>query len=510
MNKVIVVSLIAVLLCSANCYAQSNAAASEKDFASAFDAYIQKTMERLPVIPGLAVVVIKDDHPVFVRAYGMADKEAGTKAAVDTLFYIASSTKSFTALSAALLDKEGKIKLDDSISKYSSGIQFKDQLPDKITVRDLLTHTSGLRNEALTFRMAYSGESDPADMKRVFADGTTFVDGRYGKYNYDNLGYNIYAVLLQNHLGMKWQDLLQDKIFDPVGMKHTTAYVSKARAKKWKIAAPYLFDAATGKMERSPLSKTDSNMQSAGGIFASITDIGKWLNMNMNDGKLNGKQVIPADVVRAVHTGYTQTVREAPPFSGAGQYGLGWQIGKYRDEKVIYHHGGFPGYRSHISFLPEKRIAVAVLANDGFAGARAADVLATYAYDWWLGTADLKQVYEKQLQDLVDGYTQGTKRIIASTADRAKRTSQLTQPLADYAGTYRNDIYGTIEISVSGNDLAVRMGNISCIATPFTEKETIRVEMIPGSGEVIKFNKNAEKGIESLAYAGVPFAKVSR
>ncbi|HTK25158.1 MAG TPA: serine hydrolase domain-containing protein, partial [Pyrinomonadaceae bacterium] len=111
MNKVIVLSLVALILSTANIIAQSNAAAAEKDFVAAYEGYIRTTMERLPDIPGLAIVVIKDDRPIFVRAYGMADKEAGTKADVDTLFYIASSTKSFTALSAALLDKEGKIKL---------------------------------------------------------------------------------------------------------------------------------------------------------------------------------------------------------------------------------------------------------------------------------------------------------------------------------------------------------------------------------------------------------------
>src|SRR5262249_46147826 len=197
------------------------------------------------------------------------------------------------------------------------------------------------------------------------------------------------------------QDVLQEKIFDPLAMKHTTAYISRASAKKWNVAAPYMFDASAGKIARSPLSKVDSNMQSAGGIFASITDIGRWLNMNMNDGKLDGKQVIPSDVVRAVHTGYAQTVRDPEPFVGEGQYGLGWQIGKYRNETVIYHHGGFPGYASHISYLPEKKIAVAVLVNEGFVGQKAGHMLATFAHDWWLQTPDLLGIYEKQLQEIL-------------------------------------------------------------------------------------------------------------
>jgi len=343
--------------------------------------FVQRTLEKFPEIPGIAVVVIKDDKPAFLKAYGMADKEARVNADIDTMWYIASSTKSFTALAAALVDNDGKIRLDDAVTKYTAGIALKNPIPEKVKIRDLLTHTSGLRNGALGFRMAYSGDSDPKDMVKVFAEATTFNEEAYGRYAYTNLGYNIYAVLLQNHAKMRWQDLLQNRVFDPLGMNHTTSYISRAEARKWRVAAPYILDPETGKTVRSPLAKTDSNLQSAGGMFASANDLGKWLIVNMNEGRLGGKQIFPAEVMKAVHTGYTATEREQPPFSGAGEYGLGWQIGRYKDNRVIYHHGGFPGYRSHISYLPDQKIGVAVLVNEGSIGGRVADLLATYAYD---------------------------------------------------------------------------------------------------------------------------------
>ena len=360
MKKAIVISLVALLLNSAGpfVFAQTLRPASEKDFTATYDAQIRKTMATFPDLPGIAIVVIKDDRPIFVRAYGMADKEAGIKADSDTLFYTGSSTKSFTALAAAMLDQEGKIKLSDPVTKYTPGIRFKNEIPDKITIRDLLTHTSGLRNGALINRLAFTGQIDQREIDHVFAEGTTFNDANFGKYNYTNLGYNIYGLALHYHLNKKWQDLLQERIFAPAGLKHTTAYVSKARAKKFKIVAPYVIStdgSDAGKMVRSGLEKTDDNMQSAGGIFMSISDLGRWLNLNMNGGKLDGKQVVPADIIRKVQTGYTKSTRNEPPFSGDGEYGLGWQIGKYRNEKVVYHHGGYPGYRSHVSFMPERK-----------------------------------------------------------------------------------------------------------------------------------------------------------
>src|SRR5262245_62136402 len=105
---------------------------------------------------------------------------------------------------------------------------------DKVTIRDLLTHTSGLRNDALINRLAFTGQIDQREIDHVFAEGTSFNDAAFGKYNYTNLGYNIYGLALHYHLNKKWQDLLQERIFAPAGLKHTTAYISKARAKNFK------------------------------------------------------------------------------------------------------------------------------------------------------------------------------------------------------------------------------------------------------------------------------------
>src|SRR5687768_10633617 len=301
MKKAIVISLVALLLNSAGVFAQTLPAATGKEFTAAYDAQVGKTLATFPDLPGIAIVVIKDDKPIFIRAYGMADKEAGIKADPDTLYYIASSTKSFTALAAAMLDQEGKIEFSDPLTKYTPGIRFKNEIPDKITIRDLLTHTSGLRNNPLVNRLAFTGQIDQSDLDRVLAEGTTLNDANFGKYNYTNLGYNIYGLALHYHLHRKWQDVLQERIFIPAGLQHTTAYVSKARARKYKIAAPYVIDTDVvnaGKMVRSQLEKTDENMQSAGGMFMSISDLGRWLNLNMNSGKVGGKQVLPAHLDR--------------------------------------------------------------------------------------------------------------------------------------------------------------------------------------------------------------------
>jgi len=260
---------------------------------------------------------------------------------------------------------------------------------------------------------------------------------------------------------------------------------------------------------RSPIDKQDNNMQAAGGMLTSLNDLGRWLSVNMNNGRLDGKQVIPADVMQMVHTGYTDTTRDQRPFTGNGKYGLGWQMGRYRDENVVYHHGGYAGWSSHISYMPDKKIGVAVMINESTAGGRIGHLLATYAYDRWLGT-DTNESYAKQLQDISGQYGKMKQQMIASVKSRSTRTSQLTRPLAEYAGRYSNDMLGNIDIAVEGNTLGVRMGYVHVVSTPFTQKETIRVEMTPGEGVVIQFETDGAGKVSSLTYAGLKFARVVR
>ncbi len=509
MKNILLLIIASLTISPMTLCAQTATAVSEKDLAAELDTYIRQTMEKIPELPSVAVVVVKNDKPIFMRAYGSANKENGTKADANTLYYIASSTKSYMALAAALLDREGKIKLNDPVVKYLPGVTFKTPFPEKIAVRDLLTHTSALRNSAIVWRTAYTGEVDDKDLLRALAEGTTFDDAGYGKYAYTNLGYNIYGILVKQTLGKKWQDVLQEKVFGPLGLKQTSAYESKPRAARLTLADSYLFDPVTESVIRSPIAKMDDNMQAAGGIYTSLNDMARWLSFNMNDGKLDGKQAMPAELIQSVHTGYTDTARDQPPFTGNGKYGLGWQIGKYRDQTVVYHHGGYAGWSTHVSYMPDKKIGISVMVNESTAGGRISHLLATYAYDRLLG-AETAESYAKQLQDIGQQYGRMKEQMIGSVASRASRKSQLTKPLADYTGRYTNNILGKIDVAVEGVTLVVRMGYIRAVSTPFTEKDTIRVELDPGRGEIITFNINDTGQVDSLTYGNMKFMRAVR
>lgn len=505
MRHVVFFTVISLVIGPLASLAQQARPASDAQIAADIDKYIQRTMTAIPELPSVAIVVIKDDKPFFLKAYGWANREAGLKADENTLYYNASSTKSYMALAAALLDRDGKVKLDAPMTKYARGITFRSSIPDKVTVRDLLTHTSGLKNSSLAWRTAFSGEIEKKELTHVFAEGTTYSDEDHGKYAYTNTGYNIYGLLLELSLNRTWQEMLREKVFRPLKLKQTATSPSKARAAGLSLAASYLFSPAAEAVVRSPLDKQDNNMQAAGGMFTSLNDLGRWLRVNIDDGVLDGKQVIPASVMKAAHTGYTDTIREEGPFPGNSKYGLGWQIGKYRNETVISHLGGYSGWSSHVSFMPDKKIGVAVMINESTAGGHMANVFATHAYDMLLGGATHDS--KGQVDQLAAQYGKLKQQMIDSFRKRATRTSMLTRPLTEYTGSYRNDLMGTIVVGVEENALAVRMGYIHVVSTPYTEKDSIRVEMTPGQGETIRFAAGSDGRVSSLTYSGMQFVR---
>ena len=499
-KKMVVVAMVCWLATS---LALAQSTPNQQQFTAELDSYIQKLMEKIPVIPGLTVTIVNGNGAIFNKAYGWSNKESGIKADVNTAFYIASSTKSFTALAAALLDNEKKIMLNDPVKKY---LRFNSEIGDDVTIRSLLSHTSGLENSPLTFRMAYTGTVAEKDMLMVLSAATT-AKAKPGIYKYDNLGYNIYALAVQEHLHIKWQDLLQDKIFTPLGMKRTTAYISLAKKNNWPMAVPYNAFGPNG-LQRVYLEKNDNTMQSAGGLITTPSDIATWLQVQINDGKLKNKQVFPDQVMKTSHTGIASFEKGSGLFSAAGEYGLGWSISKYRDEKVIYHFGGYPGYRAHISFMPDKKIGVAIFVNEASIGSAAVDMLAGYIYDWATKADNVTATYAKKLEELESNYTKAIEGSQRSYADRAKRTSQLTMPLQTYIGTYRHPYFGDMQVTIENNTLSVTMGNLHAVSTPYTQKETIRVELIPGTGQVVAFKADEGGKISSLTYDGQEYKRV--
>lgn len=434
-------------------------------------------------IPGVAVAVVGRDWPLFVRGFGVRDVATREPVTPSTVFYIASSTKSFTGTLAAVLASRGVIDLDAPLSRYLTELRMNAPLSaDSITLRSLLTHTSGMRNEAVVFRTAYTGDHDDALLLRLLANSEPIPRA----YRYDNLGYVVAALAMERATGRDWQDLLRDEVFRPLGMMHTTARVSEARAGGWPMASPHLTGPDGAVV--IPSLKQDNTMHPAGGMLTTAEDLVRWIQAQLTGGRVEGRQVFPEAVVRETQRPDAVQRDSFYRYLRTG-YGLGWQTAEYEGERMIQHFGGFEGWRAHVSFLPDRGFGVAVLINDASPiGGPAPDVIATYAYDLLLGRPGVNAKYAAERERLARNAETWRQRIRDDRANRASRPPTPDERKPFFVGTYENEMLGRVTVRLAENrELWATFGNMSARLDPFTNPDALRVEFLPGQGQVVQF-----------------------
>lgn len=473
-------------------------------FAADLDARIATAMDRIGVVPGLAVAVYSRDG-IYTKGFGFADLEARTPADASTAFYIASSTKPLTALALASLQTRGAFDIDATLANYAPDAHFPDAVrPSEVRFRHLLSHQSGVANHGAGYRLAFSGEHDPATLWRLLSLSTANTEHPLGQFEYTNEGYNIATIMTDRKLGIRWQDLLQREVFDPARMTRASAYMSRAKA-RGVVAKPYLASTPEGPTPVY-LEKTDQTMQSAGGVVMSAQDGARWIELMVEDGRIDGRQVIPAAAVQMVREQQVALAAESDGYQRTG-YALGWYLGPHRDEAMLHHFGGFAGARAHVSFIPARHMGVTALVNDSTGSATIVDAIANYVYDRSANRADADAKFDEKITAIVTRVERGRSRMVSDRAERAARPWTLTRPRAEYAGRYISEALGTVDIAVSEQEIEVRAGVMHAIAAAFTDPDSIRVELAPGQGWVIAFEMGAN-GPTALSIMGERFARV--
>jgi CubicO group peptidase (beta-lactamase class C family) len=459
--------------------------ADQSRFRADTDAFIRRAMGEVGVVPGLAIAVADGDGTVLTAGYGIADLATGDAVDADTRFYIASSTKSFTALAVAAMAMRGEIDMKASLAPWATDLGLPAAMAAGVSLNDLLSHRSGLDNSPMAFRAALSGDHTPEIMRGLLGTTVVLTEAPQGTFRYSNAGYNLATTLLTERFGRDWRDLVDDEVLAPVGMTDTIGWVSRASAGGAAVAAGHLGYPATGTI-RSPLQKVDATMQSAGGLFSTAHDMARWLEVQVNDGVVDGRRIFPEGLVASTHRSLVGQAATFGPYTREG-YGLGWQVGHYGDDVLIHHFGNFAGSRAHVSFMPGRRLGVAVMVNEDTVAGDLADLIANYVYDWHAALPDLEAVYADRLQALVDRRDQAREAIARGKADRATRPWNLTRPISAYVGTYENPLIGTVRVSERDGAMIVTAGVMNAVAEPLTRPESVRVELTPLQGQVIEF-----------------------
>jgi CubicO group peptidase (beta-lactamase class C family) len=487
--------LAAALLLATSC---TTVTAPDPD-AQRIDRFVHRALAEFPEVPSLGLAVVRDGRTILTRGYGLRDRERQLPADAGTVYYIASSTKSYVGLLTSILAARGVVDLDTPITQYLPEVRFENRT---VTLRTLLTHTAGIRNDPIVMRTAFTGEHTRATLIELLGRSQT----RDEKFDYDNIGYVAAGLVLERVTGRTWQELLATEVFAPMGMSHTTAVMSRAQA--WPLAQPY--DIANDlTVQRIANLKNDNTMHAAGGIVTTPHDLARWLEANVNAGRLDGQQVVPAAAFVEAHK--QQVTMPANNWYRFRRYGyaLGWYHSDYEGARLLHHFGGFEGWRAHISFLPQQRHGVAAVVNTGGTGAPVRDLIAAYAYDVLLGKPNLEEAYTAHLAKMREEANQQKERIRADREKRAQRTSMLSHAPASYAGAYENPALGTVRVRVEGNALRASLGPLDAVIEPYTEPESARVELVPGNGEVLRFvfDGNGERAT-ALQYQDLLFPRV--
>ncbi|HEX2191211.1 MAG TPA: serine hydrolase [Longimicrobiaceae bacterium] len=463
------------------------------------DPFLERMFAELRLVPGMAVAVVRDTAVVYLRGFGVADVSSGAPVTPRTLFYIASSTKSFTGTAAAILEAKGVWDLDDPLSRWLPEASLPAPLSaDSATLRQLLSHTSRIENGAIVFRTAYSGEHDRRTLIDLLAQSDVLEPG----FDYGNVGYVVASLAMDAASNGSWKDVLEREIFAPLGMGRTSA--NRSAADDRQLALPHGVD-LDERFEVRPYIKTDANMHAAGGMVTTAEDLARWLEANLNGGRLDGRQALPEAAVREAQRMQATTDAEFYRFAREG-YGLGWYHGRYEGDVLVHHFGNYPGFRAHVSFMPEHGLGVAVLTNESAQGYFVPEVVAAYVYDRLREKPGLEEKYDSAMAFLRNDAARVRKSIERDRERRAARPESLALPPAAYVGTYRSPTSGSMEIRQSGpGRLEARIGVLGSPMEPVdVGGRQLRVELVPGSGAIVSFFIGAGRA-DSLMYNGAVF-----
>jgi len=436
---------VAVLVVCAPCFVGGQTTPLARDF----DGLIAKAMTT-GFSPGIAVAVVQNDTIIYSKGFGFTSLATRRPVDADTQFYIGSTTKSFTALTAAALAARGDIDLDAPLSRYLPQARFGPGIdPGTITLRNLLTHTHGIRPDGpVDFRTAFTGDFEDAQLIELLRFHPPAATGR--EFSYSNLGYNIFSLVLDTKYQEGWKALIDREVFRPLDMTRTTAFVSKAD--RMNLAMPHIYDGT--RSVPVTYAKQDANMQAAGGHLSTAHDLARYLLIHINNGRVGRTQLLPAAVIESTHVQQASQMRTFGPFRRFG-WSLGWDMATYEGDTILQRFGSFLGFRSHVSFMPERRIGIVVLSNDGLAGSPLTDIIATYIYDRILQKPDLETKYEKQLEELSQ---QVPAAVARDRAARAARPQVTPLPLSAYTGTYESEALGRMTWTFVDGALKVKMG----------------------------------------------------
>jgi CubicO group peptidase (beta-lactamase class C family) len=402
--------------------------------------------------PGLAVAVVKNDALVMAQGFGQRGLDQSAPVDEHTLSAIGSISKSFTATGLAMLVDEGKLAWDDPVLKVLPGFQLFDPYATReLTVRDLLTHRSGLA-EVSGGTIWYGATYDRAAVvKRI--RHLKPVSSFRSQFAYQNIMYLVAGQLIPAVTGIDWDTFVKERLFKPLGMRDSVTSITAFKPDE-NVVTPHI---TVDGQAQAVAHRNYDNVGAAASIYASVVDMAQYLRLHLRQGRYADQQLLnPATAQELATPQMVIPIRPNPPALAAltpefYTYGLGWFIRNYRGRKVVTHSGGVDGMVALATMVPEEDLGIVVLVNQESALAAAVVYTLLDAYlgapvtDWYSAFLQVRQELSEKEQ-------------AAKAASEAARVPE-TQPalaLEQYAGTYHADVYGEASVMLEDSHLVLR------------------------------------------------------
>jgi CubicO group peptidase (beta-lactamase class C family) len=415
------------------------------------DEYITKAMHDWQV-PGLAIAIVKDDAVFLSKGFGVRKLGETIPVTDHTLFAIGSTTKAFTATALAMLVEEGKINWDDAVTKHMPTFQLKDPyVTREITIRDLLAHRSGLNRHELVWYGAPIGRDEVLRRLR-FAKPDWSFRSRFG---YQNMMYLAAGQVIPAVTKKSWDDFIRERIFKPLNMTGSNTSVT-AFAKGADVATPH--DKIDAKVEVVPWRNID-NIGPAGSINSNVADMAQWIRFQLGEGVYNKQRLLSSGAVKEMHTPqtvipYSSSNAKLNPHTHLMAYGMGWMVRDYRDTMLLEHGGGIDGMTAHVALLPEKKVGLVILTNQG--GHSLPTALMYRVFDTYLGVA--ARDWSGDLLKTIQGVEKMTKEAQAKADKDRVMGTKPSLALDRYAGSYKDDLYGEVQVVKDKDKLVLHHG----------------------------------------------------
>jgi len=401
--------------------------------------------------PGAAMAVVKGDKIVYLKGFGYKDVENKVPATPETIFAIGSSSKAFTVFALGKLVDEGKVEWDKPVRTYIPWFQLYDKSAgERLTVRDLVTHRSGLpRHDLLWYNNKTASRED---LVRALAFLPPTADLRE-KWQYNNLMFLTAGYLLETLTGKSWEAAVRELVFQPLDMARTNFSVLDSQ-KDRDFALPYEYkDRAFRKLPFRDITLVGP----AGSINSCVTEMAHWVSVHLANGKFEGKDLVNAATVADMHNPHMVTgeATESADVTAA-DYAMGWFTDVYRGHRRVHHGGNIDGFSALVAFLPDDGLGFVVLTNMN--GSAYPEMILRTATDRILGLESRDWIGDtaKRLGQAEDA----TKKAEEKKATRKVPGTKPAHPLADYAGVYAHPGYGQLTIDYADGRLSFTYNDI--------------------------------------------------